>query len=102
MISPVLQRGNKTRKLDYLIQDAVGRGCDSIVTFGSSQSNWCRMTAAAAGRCGLDAYLFLAGREPARATANLVLDRLAGAHIEHIDSSSESDLVQACTEERKD
>ena len=40
--------GNKVRKLEFLLADAVERGCDSVVTIGGVQSNHCRATAVAA------------------------------------------------------
>jgi len=39
--------GNKVRKLEYLLQDALNKGCDTIITAGAQQSNHCRLTAAA-------------------------------------------------------
>lgn len=89
--------GNKTRKLDYIIRDAIERGADSIVTFGSVQSNWCRMTAAAARSKGLEAHLILAGEKPVVPTANLLLDLIVGANIYYINSQDENDLIAACS-----
>lgn len=88
--------GNKTRKLDYIIHDAFKRGADSIVTFGSIQSNWCRMASAAAKSRGMEAYLILAGSVPAKLTANLILDNLVGASIEYVDTEDEKVLTEAC------
>ncbi len=73
--------GNKARKLDYLLKDAIERGCDTLVTAGGAQSNFCRMTAAAAARLGMECHLVLGGSEPGRYTGNLVLDRLFGAQL---------------------
>ena len=42
--------GNKTRKLEFLLAEALARGCDCVVTAGAGQSNHCRQTAAAAAR----------------------------------------------------
>src|SRR6266487_3714475 len=53
--------GNKARKLELLVGDALARGADTLVTLGSAQSNHCRQTAAAAARCGLRAILVLGG-----------------------------------------
>ena len=39
--------GNKVRKLEFLLADALAKGCDSVVTIGGEQSNHCRATAAA-------------------------------------------------------
>src|SRR4051794_27312777 len=49
--------GNKTRKLEYLVADALARGCDTLVSIGGVQSNHTRQVAAAAARCGLRAVL---------------------------------------------
>lgn len=78
--------GNKTRKLDFLMAEAKARGCDSIIAIGAAQSNFCRMAAAAASASGMKAHLVLGGTEPAEATGNLLLDRLAGAEIHYVDS----------------
>jgi D-cysteine desulfhydrase family pyridoxal phosphate-dependent enzyme len=74
--------GNKARKLELLVADALERGCDTLIATGGAQSNFARMAAAAAARCGLACHLVLSGAEPARATGNLVLDHLFGATIE--------------------
>ncbi len=73
--------GNKTRKLEFLIADALAQGCDHLITAGAPQSNHCRQTAAAAARAGLGCTLVLSGRKPARETGNLLLDELLGAHV---------------------
>jgi len=74
--------GNKARKLEPLVADALVRGCDTLIATGGAQSNFARMTAAAAARCGLSCHLVLSGSAPDHATGNLVLDRLFGATIE--------------------
>src|SRR5438270_295037 len=53
--------GNKARKLDYLMADAMERGCDTLVTAGGAQSNFARMTAAAAAIAGMGCQLVLSG-----------------------------------------
>ena len=73
--------GNKARKLEHLCAEALDRSCDTLVTGGGPQSNHCRMTAAAANRLGLECHLALAGPAPERATGNLLLDHLLGAHV---------------------
>jgi len=73
--------GNKTRKLEYLISDALQLGHDSIITAGAAQSNHCRQTAAAAARIGLPCHLALGGTAPAVPNGNLLLDHLFGASI---------------------
>jgi 1-aminocyclopropane-1-carboxylate deaminase len=49
--------GNKTRKLEYLVADALGQGCDTLVSIGGVQSNHTRQVAAAAARTGLGCVL---------------------------------------------
>lgn len=73
--------GNKARKLAYLMPDLIERGYDTVVTSGAAQSNFARMTAAAAARLGMTCHLVLAGDAPPRFTGNLVLDRLFGATL---------------------
>ncbi|MDE1462654.1 D-cysteine desulfhydrase family protein [Spartinivicinus poritis] len=73
--------GNKTRKLEYLVADALQQGCDTLVTAGAPQSNHCRQTAAAAALMGLDCHLVLGGEATSKVNGNLLLDRLLGANI---------------------
>src|SRR5215210_1989452 len=49
--------GNKTRKLEYLVADALAKGCDTLVSIGGVQSNHTRQVAAVAARTGLDCVL---------------------------------------------
>jgi len=51
--------GNKVRKLEFLMADAVEQGADCIITVGGIQSNHCRATAVAAKYLNLDCYLIL-------------------------------------------
>src|ERR687890_1221436 len=73
--------GNKVRKLQYTCAEALAAGAHTLITTGAPQSNHARLTAAAAARLGLRCVLVLAGREPATARGNLLLDQLAGAEI---------------------
>jgi len=73
--------GNKTRKLEYLVADALNQGADVLITAGAPQSNHCRQTAAAAARAGLRAVLVLGGAAPRLEGGNLLLDRLLGAEL---------------------
>ena len=73
--------GNKTRKLEFLLGEALSRGCDTVITGGAAQSNHCRQTAAAAASCGLECHLVLGGKEPDVLDGNLLLDDLLGARI---------------------
>ncbi len=74
--------GNKARKLEYLVADALRADATVLVTTGGSGSNHARMTAAAARRVGLGASLVLTATEPEpEVQGNLLLDRLLGAEI---------------------
>jgi D-cysteine desulfhydrase len=85
--------GNKTRKLEFLVADALAQGCDYLVTTGAPQSNHCRQTAAAAARFGLGCSLVLRGSAPPDTTGNLLLDKLFGAHIYWTNGSSDCNQV---------
>jgi D-cysteine desulfhydrase len=56
--------GNKTRKLEFLVADALAKGCDTLITVGAVQSNHCRLTLAAAAKEGLKCRLLLEERVP--------------------------------------
>lgn len=73
--------GNKTRKLEFLIGEAIALGADAVITAGAAQSNHCRQTAAAAAQCGLECHLALGGTPPAELSGNLLLNTLFGAEI---------------------
>lgn len=74
--------GNKTRKLEFLVADALARGADTLVTVGAPQSNHCRLTLAAAVREGLKCRLVIEERVPGtydpHATGNNFLFGLMG------------------------
>jgi L-cysteate sulfo-lyase len=73
--------GNKTRKLEFLVADALQQHADTLITVGAPQSNHARQTAAAAARAGLKSALVLRGTPPADRTGNILLDDLVGAEI---------------------
>lgn len=79
--------GNKVRKLEFLMADAVAQGADCIITIGGIQSNHCRATAVASKYLNLDCFLILrtskalADKDPGL-TGNLLVERLVGAHVE--------------------
>lgn len=92
--------GNKARKLEYLMAEAVARKADRIVTAGGIQSNHARQTAAAAARLGLRCTLVLTDSVPGRGaayhgSANLLLDRLFGADIRFYEGSADPDAAMA-------
>jgi len=78
--------GNKTRKLEFLMADAIERGSDSIITQGATQSNHARQSCAAAARLGLECHILLEDRtgyqdEAYAYNGNVLLDQLHGATI---------------------
>ncbi|XP_014503532.1 putative D-cysteine desulfhydrase 1, mitochondrial [Vigna radiata var. radiata] len=93
--------GNKVRKLEFLMADAVAQGADSIITIGGIQSNHCRATAVAAKYLNLDCFLILrtsnllVDRDPGL-TGNLLVERLAGAHV-HLISKEEYSKIGSVT-----
>ncbi|CAH8283393.1 D-cysteine desulfhydrase [Mariniflexile fucanivorans] len=73
--------GNKVRKLQFFIYEALEKGFDTIITAGAQQSNHCRQTAAACAKAGLECHLLLGGNQPENYTGNLLLSHLLGANI---------------------
>lgn len=73
--------GNKVRKLEYLIKDALNKGCDMLITCGGIQSNHCRATVACAARLGLKSAVLLRIKETPSVTGNYFLDKLMGADV---------------------
>src|SRR2546430_11777857 len=64
--------GNKTRKLEFTVAEALRRGADTLVTLGAVQSNHAPQTAAAAAACGLPLGILLPGQAPLGANRNLL------------------------------
>ncbi len=83
--------GNKVRKLEYLVGDALRNGATTLITAGAFQSNHARLTAAAANVAGLRAVLALDGdhaNPPVQ--GNLLLDRLLGAEVRLVSNGAEA------------
>ena len=79
--------GNKSRKLEFLISEAMHHDCDTLITSGGIQSNFCRLTAAAGAVTDMSVHLVLGGKQPAEATGNVLLDKILGATLHYVDSS---------------
>lgn len=90
--------GNKTRKLEYLIADALEQPADCVITAGGPQSNHCRQTAAAAAKFGLECHLVLGG-EPEPPLGNLLLDRILGAKIHWVAKPERNQKMQQLAEQ---
>ena len=97
--------GNKARKLEFLVGEALSQNADMLVTQGAVQSNHVRQTAAAACRHGLKCHALLERRVPNRdasyeETGNVLLDRLFGATLEFRPSGLDMNAeAQAVTEQ---
>ena len=76
--------GNKVRKLEFAVREAIDSGCDYLITCGGIQSNHARATAAVAARLGMGSRLVLRGSDRTIAEGNLFLDRMLGANIRFI------------------
>ncbi|MBR0223556.1 MAG: D-cysteine desulfhydrase family protein [Bacteroidales bacterium] len=73
--------GNKIRKLEFAVQEALDRGCNLLITCGGIQSNHCRATVAVAAHLGLKAAVLLRISEEPPVEGNYFLDRLMGADV---------------------
>jgi len=73
--------GNKIRSLEFLLADAVARGCDTVIGAGPVQSNLCSLTAAACAKLGLRCILVVNGPMAQSMTGNLLLNHLLGAEL---------------------
>lgn len=91
--------GNKTRKLEFLMGEALAQKADIVITQGATQSNHVRQTAAFCARLGLECHAILEDRTGSndpdyRLNGNVLLDGLHGATIEHV--PGDTDMVSAC------
>jgi D-cysteine desulfhydrase len=100
--------GNKIRKLEYLLADALRQGASTLITCGGAQSNHARATALLGRELGLGSLLFLRTPQPSDPPApvgNLLLDRLAGAELRFITPDQYRDrtdlMAQAAAELRQ-
>ncbi len=86
--------GNKARKLEFLVADALRAGATVLVTTGAVQSNHARMTAAAARAAGMGAALVLTSKgERPSLEGNLLLDYLLGAEVHFIPPATDPALA---------
>lgn len=86
-LNGIIISGNKARKLQYLIKDAIDKKCRNIITCGGVQSNHCRITTAFARIFGFEPHLFL--KVPTKdykwdINGNLLLDYLLGANVNFV------------------
>ncbi|MEI5663376.1 1-aminocyclopropane-1-carboxylate deaminase [Bosea sp. CCNWLW174] len=82
--------GNKLRKLEYIVPDAIASGADTLVSIGGVQSNHTRMVAATAAKIGMKCRLVQESWVPHEdavydRVGNILLSRVMGAHVELVD-----------------
>lgn len=80
-LTPLAMGGNKLRKLEFLLGEALDQGADTVITLGAVQSNHACQTAAAARALGLEPVLLLRGPSVVPSTGNVLLDRIFGATL---------------------
>jgi L-cysteate sulfo-lyase len=90
--------GNKTRKLEFLMADAVANNADVIITQGAVQSNHVRQTAAAARKMGMDCEIVFEMRvadpsDPYINSGNVLLDRIFGANLRDVEKGTDMDAA---------
>ena len=73
--------GNKLRKLEYLVADALEQGATMLLTVGGAQTNHGRLTAAVAAKCGLKCAIAAIDEYPGEVSANILLDRIMGCDL---------------------
>jgi D-cysteine desulfhydrase len=86
--------GNKTRKLEFLVADALAQGCDTLITVGAPQSNHCRLTLAAAAKEGLACRLVIEERVPGSFKPdalgnNLLFDLMGAASVRMVPAGTD-------------
>jgi L-cysteate sulfo-lyase len=92
--------GNKTRKLEYSMGEALNQGADTVVTVGAIQSNHVRQTAAAACKLGMKCEVLLEHRvgqpsETYTSSGNVLLDRIFGANLREYPGGTDFDAAMA-------
>jgi D-cysteine desulfhydrase len=96
--------GNKVRKLEFSVKDAMDKNCNYLITCGGIQSNHCRATAAVATRLGMKSCLVLRGSKDADIEGNLFLDKMLGAEIVYITaeqySNNRNEIMESIAKEK--
>jgi len=87
--------GNKCRKLEYVLADAQQRGADTLITSGSSQSNFALQMAAAARKLGMEPYLVLVKGVHVETQGNLLLHNILNSTVNILEVDDPSDMFTA-------
>lgn len=97
--------GNKVRKLEFAVKEAIDNGCDYLITCGGIQSNHARATAAVAAKLGMGAHLVLRGHDESKLEGNYFLDKVLGAKIKLVSaeeySNNRTEIMNNIKEELK-
>lgn len=93
-LTPLGAGGNKLRKLEYLVQDAMDKGATMLITVGGGQTNHGRQTAAMAAKYGMKCAILAVDAYPGELSANMLLDRLFGCELYLKKSDGRPDSVQ--------
>ena len=86
--------GNKVRKLEFLLADALAKGADTVMTTGQAQSNHAMLTAACANKLGMQALLMLKKRGVTDRKGNQLLNQILGAQVEFYDTDQYTDIYE--------
>ena len=86
--------GNKVRKLEFLLADALSKGARVVFTTGGAQSNHAMLTAAAAGKLGMKPILILKKRGVTERLGNLYLEHLMGTEVLFMDTDDYADIYR--------
>jgi L-cysteate sulfo-lyase len=92
--------GNKTRKLEYLMAEALQQGADTVITQGATQSNHARQTVAIAAKLGMRSHIILEDRtgytfDDYKNSGNVLLDRLCGATVSEVPLDTDMNKAMA-------
>lgn len=101
--------GNKLRKLEYLVKDAIDQGATMLLTVGGAQTNHGRLTGAVAAKYGMKAAIIAVDPYPGEMSANLLLDGIMGCPVYlvqqdgvHTDGELEKAAIEKVTKEWED
>lgn len=92
--------GNKTRKLEYLMAEALQQGADTVITQGATQSNHARQTVAIAAKLGMESHVLLEDRTgythaDYKHSGNVFLDHLYGARVSEVPADTDMNAAMA-------
>ena len=93
-LTPIGAGGNKLRKLEYLVKDAINKGATMLITVGGGQTNHGRQTAAMAAKYGMKCAIIAIDNYPGELSANMLLDRLFGCELILKESDGRPESVQ--------